>query len=131
MEKNGRIRKEMGKEIFTFASNLGGFHGAGSAKSALDKHGAKYGLGVGICGNSYAIPTKDSNIESLPLEVIELYVYQFLDYAYEHPEDTFNVVAVGCGLANFTPQQIAPMFFGAPENVNLPEEFKKVMGEMR
>lgn len=114
-------------EIFVFGSNLGGFHGAGSARSALDNHGAKYGLGVGICGNSYAIPTKDSNIESLPLATIKLYVDQFIDYAYEHPKCVFNVVAIGCGLAGFNPEQIAPMFSNASSNCNLPAEFLNVL----
>lgn len=113
-------------KIFVFGSNLGGIHGAGSAKAAMDKHGAKYGLGVGICGLSYAIPTKDSNIESLPLEVINLHVEQFIDYAGEHPNDDFNVVAIGCGLAGFTPEEIAPMFYGVPDNVHLPVEFIKI-----
>ncbi len=115
----------MSKTYFVFGSNLGGFHGAGSAKAALDHHGAKYGLGVGHCGNSYAIPTKDSNIESMNLSTIRLYVEQFIDFAKEHPDDIFNVVAVGCGLAGFTPKQIGPMFFGSPDNVKLPKEFEE------
>ncbi len=114
-------------EIFVFGSNLAGIHGAGSARAAMDSHGARYGMGVGICGNSYAIPTKDSNIESMPLPKINLYVDQFIDYAREHSEDVFNVVAIGCGLAGFTPDQIAPMFVNAPSNCNLPEEFLTVL----
>lgn len=117
-------------DIFVFGSNLGGFHGAGSAKHALDKHGAKYGLGVGICGNSYAIPTKDSSIEVLPIDVIRLYVEQFLEYANDRQQDTFNVVAIGCGLAGFSPEQIAPMFAQSGANVNLSKEFLDVIIHM-
>ena len=113
-------------EIFVFGSNLAGFHGAGSAAHALSHHGAKHGLGVGLCGNSYAIPTKDSKINVLPLKVIKLYVEQFLDFARDRDDLTFNIVAIGCGLAGFTPNEIAPLFSNAPKNCNLPEEFKSL-----
>ena len=114
----------MPRKIFVFGSNLAGIHGAGSARCAMEEHGATYGIGVGISGNSYAIPTKDSNIESLPLSVIKLYVDQFIGYAREHRDDIFNIVAIGCGLAGFTPEQIAPMFVDAPDNCILPKDFK-------
>lgn len=118
------------EEVMVFASNLGGFHGAGSAKAAMDEHGALYGLGVGPAGNSYAIPTKDSNIEVLPLEVINLYVGQFLEHAATFQDVKFNVVAIGCGLAGFTPEEIAPMFQGATPNVFLPDEFVEILEAM-
>ncbi len=115
-------------EIFVFGSNLGGFHGAGSAHHAYCKHGAEMNIGVGLAGNSYAIPTKDSNIEVLPIEVIEKYVRQFIHFAKMHPEMKFNIVAIGCGLAGFKPEQIAPMFEGCPENCNLPNDFVEHLG---
>ncbi len=115
------------QEIFVFGSNLAGIHGAGSAKAAVDKHGAIYGLGVGLAGNSYAIPTKDCEIVSLPLNTIKLYVDQFIHFA-ELTKDKyfFNVVAIGCGLAGFTVDEIAPMFEQAMTmpNVSLPIEFQ-------
>jgi len=116
------------KQIFVFGSNLAGAHGAGSAKSAVEKHGAKYGLGVGLCGNSYAIPTKDCEIISLPLHVISLYVEQFIEFAKSRPDLFFTVVAIGCGLAGFRAEQIAPMFYDAVTlpNVALPVEFQTV-----
>lgn len=117
----------MKRKIFVFGSNLGGYHGAGSAKHALDFHGAKYGVGVGLWGNSYAIPTKDSNIETLDLDTINDYVDQFIEFARANPEWEFDVVAIGCGLAGFTPDQIAPMFFYAPDNCNLPVEFINIL----
>ena len=107
-------------EVFVFGSNLAGRHGAGSAKAAL-KHGAHYGIGVGRQGNSYAIPTKGHRLEVLPLWLIEDYVKQFLSYATCNPKDTFNVVKIGCGLAGYREEEIAPLFRDAPSNVNLPE----------
>jgi hypothetical protein len=109
--------------IFVFGSNLAGRHGAGSAKAAREIHGAVYGVGMGRTGNAYAIPTKSADFNVLPLEKIEEYVTDFIIYARQHPELTFDVVAIGCGLAGFKPEQIAPMFRHSPENVILPLEF--------
>ncbi len=137
------------RNVFVFGSNLGGFHGAGSAKAAMDDHGAIYGLGVGPAGNSYAIPTKDSNIEVLDLDIIELHVAQFLDYAEyiyfaeqalcideqdeKHSEGPtqFNIVDIGCGLSGYTAAQIAPMFVGAPDNCVFLGKFKAIVEELR
>ena len=110
--------------IFVFGSNLAGRHGAGSAKAAVQHHGAIYGCGVGKQNNSYAIPTKDRNLRVLPLTVIHEHVAAFLKYALAHPEWQFDVVAIGCGLAGYKPEQIAPMFAGASLNVHLPQEFQ-------
>lgn len=110
-------------DIFVFGSNLAGRHGRGSAREARLKHGAVYGQGIGRQGNSYAIPTKDRFLHVLPLEEIERYVAGFLDYARTRPEDRFKVVAIGCGLAGYRPEEIAPLFQGAPDNVLLPPEF--------
>jgi hypothetical protein len=117
----------MPQDIFVFGSNLRGIHGAGSAKFAMSHHGAVWGKGVGLHGDSYAIPTKDRKIESLPLNAVAKHVKEFLKFAAAHEEMRFNIVPIGCGLAGFTPEQIAPMFEGAPENCNLPEEFRKVL----
>lgn len=115
--------------IFVFGSNLAGVHGAGSARHALESCGAEWGVGVGLRGESYAIPTKDRNIRTMPLEDIALFVADFLTFARERPEMTFDVVAIGCGLAGFKPEQIAPMFASAPTNCKLPPEFVAVIGE--
>lgn len=109
--------------IFVFGSNLAGIHGAGSAHAAKLYHGAIYGIGVGLQGRAYAIPTKNGNFDVLPLEQIRLYVNQFLEYAKDNPNKTFNVVAIGCGLAGFNPEEIAPMFKNYTDNVKLPKEF--------
>lgn len=112
-------------EIFVFGSNLAGRHGAGSAREAMRFHGAIYGIGVGPQGRSYAIPTKDKHLRTLSLDTIRYFVVEFLDYAANHPDDTFHVVAIGCGLAGYKPEQIKPMFVGVPINVRLPHEFTR------
>jgi hypothetical protein len=106
----------MSQSIFVFGSNLVGRHGAGSARAAMENHGAAYGIGNGFSGNSYAIPTKDRNIKTMSLKEIEPYVHEFLSFARDKHDWTFNVVAIGCGLAGYTPGQIAPMFKTAPGN---------------
>lgn len=87
------------KIIFVFGSNLAGRHGKGSALYARQEHGAIYGQGVGLQGNAYAIPTKDEQLRILPLESIRPYVEEFVRFAIAHPDMTFNVTAIGCGLA--------------------------------
>jgi hypothetical protein len=113
-------------EIFVFGSNLAGRHGAGAALYARKHHGAIYGIGVGHQGNSYAIPTKDERIETLPLSVIRQYVDQFIAYANAHPEFVFRLTPIGCGLAGYKPDDIAPMFKDAPANVLQPPEFTDI-----
>jgi hypothetical protein len=110
--------------IFVFGSNLAGRHGKGAALIARQRHGAVYGQGVGLQGSSYAIPTKDERLRPLPLEAIRGYVEEFKAFARQHPEQTFQVTAIGCGLAGYRPDQIAPMFADAPANCVLPDEFK-------
>lgn len=111
--------------IFVFGSNLAGRHGAGAALNAIRQHGAIYGQGVGRQGNSYAIPTKDIVLKTLPLKTIKLYVKRFLNYAKLHPDLSFQVTAIGCGLAGYDYPQIAPMFKNSPKNCQLPNEFIK------
>lgn len=104
-----------------FGSNLAGLHGAGAAKTALKIHGAILGRGRGPQGGSYAIPTKDENLESLPLEKIERHVEKFLKYAAKNIEKRFFLTRIGCGLAGYADEQIAPFFKDAPSNVRKPE----------
>lgn len=99
--------------IFVFGSNLRGIHGAGAAKEALKKFGAELGVGVGLKGRSYAIPTKGKNIETLSLKEIRSYIDQFVQFTLDHPEMHFFVTRVGCGLAGYEDRQIAPLFKGA------------------
>lgn len=107
-------------EIFVFGSNLEGMHGGGAARVAYERFGAVMGQGVGLQGQSYAIPTMQGGVET-----IEPYVKEFFKFAACHPELTFLVTRIGCGIAGFTDEEIAPMFVGAVHqpNVHLPESF--------
>ena len=115
-------------EIFVFGSNEAGRHGKGAALHARKHYGAKYGVGLGRTGDAWAIPTKDGQLRTLPLERIEQYVREFLVYAEQHPELMFKVTAIGTGLAGYRHEDIAPMFARAPANCRLPEEWQKLLG---
>ena len=110
--------------IFVFGSNLAGRHGKGAALYALKRHGAMYGRGWGRQGNSYAIPTKDMSLQTLPLETIREHALQFCAYAREHHHERFEVTRIGCGLAGYSDAQIAPFFANAPANCVLPEGWR-------
>lgn len=111
-------------EVFVFGSNLQGMHAGGAARIACEKFGAVWGQGVGMQGQSYAIPTMQGGVET-----IEPYVEEFMDYAFRHRELTFLVTRIGCGIAGFTAQQIAPLFLKVIdlENVILPIDFVEIM----
>lgn len=111
-------------DIFVFGSNLAGRHGAGAALYAKKHHGAIYGQGIGRQGNSYAIPTKDERIKTLPIEEIVCYISDFMSYAENNPKLTFNVTRVGCGLAGYTDEAISCFFKDAPANCKLPEGWR-------
>lgn len=113
--------------IFVFGSNEAGVHGAGAARHAFDVEGAVWGAGVGHHGNSFAIPTKDLDIRTLPLEAIKRYVKFFIDYAMENRDLDFMVTRIGCGLAGYTDNDIAPLFAGAPDNCVLPEGWRDII----
>lgn len=121
-------------EIFVFGSNLQGLHAGGAARFAM-KLGAKWGKGVGIQGQTYAIPTLDAPGGMggrLSVNAIGGYVKKFVHYAKKHPELTFLVTEIGCGIAGFSVDQIAPLFSVAIpyENICLPERFwAKLIGE--
>ena len=109
-------------EIFVFGSNLQGMHGGGAARVAAEKFGAVMGQGVGLQGKSYAIPTMQGGVET-----IAPYVDEFVDFAKSHPEMTFLVTRIGCGIAGFADKEIAPLFVKAIDgaNIHLPESFWK------
>jgi hypothetical protein len=113
--------------IFVFGSNRAGRHGKGDALTARLHHSAIYGQGEGLQGSSYGLPTKNEYIQSLPLAEVEKSVNRFLEFARAHPELNFNVAAVGCRLAGFKPEQIAPLFKDAPPNCYLHPEFIAVL----
>ena len=107
-------------EIFVFGSNLEGMHGGGAARLAYDKFGAIWGQGVGLQGQSYGIPTMHGGVEA-----IKPYVDEFIEFAKSHPELTFLVTRIGCGIAGFRDEEIAPLFKECIdiENVILPRSF--------
>lgn len=113
-------------EIFVFGSNLAGCHAGGAARFALEHFGAIWGQGVGLQGESYAIPTMQGGIET-----IRPYVDQFIAFARLHPRYRFLVTEIGCGIAGFSPEQIAPLFAEARDipNVWLPARFRQVLGQ--
>lgn len=121
---SNRITELRPGEIFVFGSNLAGHHGGGAALLAWRKWGAVWGQGVGLQGQTYGIPTMHGGPEA-----IRPYVDEFVEFARRHPELTFLVTEVGCGIAGFTPAQIAPLFADAVgvENIHLPQRFWDVL----
>lgn len=109
--------------IFVFGSNEAGIHGAGAAKWAERNAGAVRGMGHGRRGMSYAIPTKDRSIQTLPLENIEWYINKFLNYARANRHLEFDLTPVGCGLAGYKQEQIKPLFKDKPDNVHFTKEW--------
>lgn len=107
------------RNIFVFGSNLAGRHGKGSALYALEKHGAIYGRGVGLQGESYGIPTKDGNLRVLGIDVIKKHVEDFVKFASDHEDEMiFHVADVGCMNAGYSPSQIGPLFKEVTKNVH-------------
>lgn len=113
-------------EIFVFGSNLQGMHAGGAARVAYNKFGAVWGEGVGLQGQSYAIPTMHGGVEA-----IKPYSDEFIEFTTQHPELTFLVTRIGCGIAGFTDKEIAPLFAGALDapNVILPQSFVEILKE--
>ena len=112
-------------EIFVFGSNLAGRHGAGAAKLAAEKFGAEMGIGEGLTGQCYAFPTKDKNIQTLPLSSIINSAEKLFEVVKNNSDKKFIITAVGCGLAGYTANEIAPIFerFIHLDNVSLPKSF--------
>ena len=115
-----RISELRENEIFVFGSNLAGAHGGGAAWLAYRRFGAVWGEGVGLHGRTYAIPTMQGGVDT-----IKPYVDDFILFAKEHRELTFLVTRIGCGIAGFRNEEIAPLFKDAicVENIILPKEF--------
>lgn len=101
--------------IFVFGSNLAGRHGKGAALDALCYHAAIYGQGTGLQGRSYAIPTKDEALRPLTIDEIIEHVDDFLVHAATNPSQKFQITRIGCGLAGYQDEEIAPLFAKAPK----------------
>lgn len=136
MEKTEKIMQKYGNrvtpyrvtsleqgQIFVFGSNAAGHHGGGAARQAMERFGAVYGQGDGLQGQCYAI----SSMEGLPN--LRENVDRFIGFARQHPELTFLVTRIGCGIAGYKPDDVAPMFGSAVEieNIWLPMDFWKII----
>lgn len=121
---SGRIDVLDENEIFVFGSNLEGHHGGGAARIANIKFGAIWGVGVGLTGQSYAIPTMQGGVET-----IKPYVDEFIRFAQENHELKFLVTRIGCGIAGFRDEEIAPLFDKAMHvsNIYLPKTFYSIL----
>jgi hypothetical protein len=119
-------------DIFVFGSNLAGRHGKGAALFAKNHRGAIYGKGIGLQGESYAIPTKDAKLKTLTLIDIQKYIIDFIEFARENQNMNFKVTPIGCGLAGYKPCDIAPLFDveNLPDNILLPYEFLIVLEKL-
>lgn len=118
-------------EVFVFGSNMAGIHGAGAARIAEQQFGAIRHIGVGYMASaifdnchSFAIPTKDRGIRTLPLTVIKQNIEDFCIWAKKNPNYEFFITRIGCGLAGYSNEDIAPLFKGAPANCSFPEQWK-------
>lgn len=113
-------------EIFVFGSNLAGHHMGGAARVANIKFGAEWGVGVGLTGQSYAIPTMQGGVET-----IRPYVDEFIEFANQHQNMKFLVTRIGCGIAGFNDEEIAPLFRKAVSvsNIYLPQKFYDILLE--
>lgn len=119
-----RISSLAPDEVFVFGSNLGGSHGGGAARIAYERFGAVWGQGIGLWGQTYAIPTMQGGEET-----IKPYVDDFIRFAGERKDLIFYVTRIGCGIAGFKDEQIAPLFKDAIdlENIILPESFVRII----
>ncbi len=113
-------------EVFVFGSNPAGMHGGGAAYAAVRHFGAVMGQGIGMQGQSYAIPTMHGSVDQ-----IAPYVDQFIEYAKAHPQQTFLVTRIGCGIAGFTAREIAPLFYSALgiDNIIMPRDFVQAIAD--
>ncbi len=113
-------------EIFVFGSNLAGHHMGGAARVANMKFGAEWGVGIGLTGQSYAIPTMQGGVET-----IRPYVDEFVEFANQHQNMKFLVTRIGCGIAGFKDEKIAPLFRKAlpVSNIYLPQKFYDILLE--
>lgn len=131
LDENGRakytpefITELADDEVFVFGSNLRGMHGGGAAATAHRCFGAVWGQGVGLQGQSYAIPTMQGGVKT-----VKPYVDEFIEFAKCHPELRFLVTKIGCGIAGFREEQIAPLFAEAIDvkNIILPRDFVEII----
>jgi len=121
---NEDLQKELfvgTNNIFCFGSNEKGIHGAGAARFATEI-GAKSGISFGLSGNTFAIPTKDSKLETLDEDSILCYLFSFFHFAKRNPELTFYLTAIGTGLAGYSIEKLSEWL--------LEGEYNSIFGEL-
>ncbi len=123
--QDGELPEAQSNYYFVFGSNTRGAHGKGAALVAKHKYGAETGVGIGVTGNCFAIPTKDRFMRTLMISEIKYFIYLFKEFTLNRPDLQFWVTAVGCGLAGYSHAEIAPLFIGAGSNCNFPEPWSK------
>ena len=116
--------------ILVFGSNLSGIHGAGAAAYAANYWDAQWGIGEGLTGKSYALPTKGVNITYMSLTKVAGHIQTFIEFAENHPEMDFIVTCVGCGLAGFKHEEVAPLFKQAPMNCLFDTNWEPILGKV-
>lgn len=123
-DEKGRVTPEKidsleKNEVFVFGSNKNGHHIGGAAKAAVKHFGAVWGQGDGLQGQSCAISSMEG-----PVEMVKN-INRFIEFAKEHQELRFLVTPIGCGIAGYKPEQVAPLFKKAIllQNVTLPKSF--------
>lgn len=117
-------------ENVLIGTNEAGIHGAGIARAAMN-WGARMGQGFGPMSNCFGLPTKDWQIQTLPLEEIERYVKRYLAWTklQRNFKWKYMITPIGCGLAGYEPVDIAPMFEECLNNRKfwLPKSFIEVI----
>lgn len=127
MEQKFKSPKDM---IFVFGSNMAGIHGAGAAKYAHQHKQAKLGVGEGLTGQAYALPTKDHKIRCISLAEIHGAVFRFKDFAEANPNLEFQVTRVGCGLGGHRDEDICKMFLDSPDNCYFDTVWQPLFAEL-
>lgn len=117
---NGPFKPIPDGAVYVYGANESYINASGTARIAREEYGAGMGRGWGLVGKSFGIPTKDWDINTLPLEDIAFYVKRFIAFAEARPKMIFYMTKIGCGLAGLKEEDIIPMFNNSPENVILP-----------
>lgn len=104
-------------QVFVFGSNTNGYHYGGAAYQAMVNWGAIKGIGYGRQGQTYAIPTLDTDMSKLPLTTIKWYLTDFCFYAEMHPSTEFLLTRIGLGIAGFTEEEMESIMPQFPSNV--------------
>jgi len=121
--------------IFVFGSNPEGIHGAGAAAVAVRHFGAIYGIGEGLQGQSYALPTKDlrvrenNGLHSISPQNITAAVRRMYEVARKNPDKNFKIAFRNTNevtLNGYSGWEMIDIFLAAgpmPENVWVSEEW--------